>query len=169
MQQENCQHRNSHPGQNKGANMIFFLMIPSLLLLFFLSRCTPESCFEETNAYVKIMFYDTTGKADPPDSITLYGLGITDSLYRKDKNIQPALLPLDASDGNSVFIIKINGVTDTLTFNYSSYPHLISQECGYSFYHVIDTPLFTSNKISRIRLMNRNITTTNEENIRILY
>ena len=50
----------------------------------------------------------------------------------------------------ATFVIKINGVTDTIEFQYSSYPHLISKECGYTFYHHLDTVTnFTKHIIKR--------------------
>ena len=129
--------------------------------------CTPEACFEETNAYLKATFYNNASKEkEAPANLTLIGLNKTDTLYNKDSGIQPALFPLDASNDTCTFIIRINEITDTLQFIYSSYPHLISKECGYTFYHRLDT--FISSNIYIYKSSN-NITTSNEENIRIFY
>ena len=150
---------------------IILFFIPAIWLICILSSCTPESCFEETNAFVKVSFYlNEGGKRVAPDSLTLFGLGMeTNKLYEKARGVQPALLPLNTAAENSIFIIIINGVTDTISLTYNSFPHLISKECGYSFYHKIDTPSITNHAIGTIRVMNRNITTLNEENIRIYY
>ncbi len=135
--------------------------------------CTPEACFEETNSFLKASFYDNDNKKlKAPDSITVYGLNKeTIKIYDKAFKVQPALFPLNASTDNCTFIIRINGITDTITFRYSSYPHLISKECGYTFYHYLDTakPFSTKNAIDFIYRSNGNITTSNEENIRIFY
>lgn len=148
-----------------------FYYIPPILLFCILSSCAPESCIEDTNAFVKVSFYlNKDGKRVAPDSLTLFGLGMeTNKLYEKARGVQPALLPLDPAAENSIFIISINGITDTISLTYNSFPHLISKECGYSFYHKIDTPSGTNHAIGKIRIMNRNITTLNEENIRIYY
>ena len=148
-----------------------FFFIPLIWLICILSSCTPESCFEETNAFLKVSFYlSEGGKRVAPDSLTLFGLGMeTNKLYEKAHGVQPALLPLNTAAENSIFIIRINGVTDTMSLTYNSFPHLISKECGYSFYHKIDAPSITNHAIGTIRVMNRNITTLNEENIRIYY
>jgi len=150
-----------------------YLPAVSVIIIFLLTflgvSCTPEACFEETNAFVKASFYSEE-KQVTPDSITLYGLGHeTTKIYDRARNVKPALFPINAASDNSVFIIRINGVTDTITFRYSSYPHLISRECGYTFYHIIETPVFTRHIIENIIVNNRNITTVNEENIRIFY
>jgi hypothetical protein len=133
--------------------------------------CSPQSCFEETNAFVKASFHSTAaGKAQSPDSLTLYGVGLsTDKIYNKAGGVRPALIPLNSSSENCSFVIRINGISDTLTFSYTSYPHLISKECGYTFYHKIDTPVFTKHIIDKIIILKTSITTINEENIHIYY
>jgi len=141
-------------------------------LILFLISCTPESCFEETESYLKASFYsgDVIPKLRAPDSLTIYGLNMDSVLYNKSRNVQPALIPLNASASSSIFIIIINGISDTLEFRYSSYPHLVSKECGYTYYHNLDTNrIFTKHKIINIYYGKRNITTINEENIRIFY
>lgn len=147
------------------------IIILSGFILFLLS-CTPGSCFEETESYLKASFYsgDVTTKLSPPDSLTLYGLSRDSMIYNKKTGIQPALIPLNSSTESCTFIIKINGVTDTIEFRYSSYPHLISKECGYTFYHHLDTlPIYTKNVIKDIYTGDKTITNLNVENIRIFY
>jgi hypothetical protein len=118
---------------------------------------------------MKATFYSNTSKEkETPDSLTLTGLGKTDKIYDKESGVQPALFPLDPSSGSCTFIIKINNVTDTIHVLYSSYPHLISKECGYTFYHRLDTA-YPSGNFFYIYKSSNNITTANEENIRIFY
>jgi uncharacterized protein YceK len=135
--------------------------------------CAPEACFEETNAYLKASFYsysNSTVKLIAPDSLTVFGQGQTTKLYNKAGNVQPALLPLNAAAGSCTYIIRINGINDTVQFLYSSRTHLISKECGYTYYHaLLDLPAYTQNNIDTILIINSSITTANEENIRIFY
>jgi hypothetical protein len=134
-----------------------------------LFSCTPGACFEETNAYLKASFYsNATKEKKTPESLTLFGLNKSDTIYKKKSGVQPALFPLDASAGSCTFIIRINNVTDTIHIVYASYPHLISKECGYTFYHKLDTA-YTTAKAFYIYKNSANITTANEENIRIFY
>ena len=142
------------------------------VIFLFIAACEQESCFEETESYLKASFYDNETKLlTAPDSVTLYGLNIdTTRLYSNTTGVSTALIPLDASSGSSVFIIEINGVTDTIEFRYSSYPHLISKECGYTFYHQLDSePRHTFNSIIDIYAGSKTITNENGENIRIFY
>lgn len=140
-------------------------------LISVLDSCTPESCYEETNAYLKAWFYsEETGNALPPDSLTVYGLNRSSfKIYNKAVKPQPALLPLDASSQSCSFIVRINGITDTVNFTYTPYPHLISKECGYTFYFSIDTPVYSHNIINAVRVRKNTVTTLDEENIRIFY
>jgi len=133
--------------------------------------CTPQACFEETTSYVKATLYDdATSRPKAADSLTVFGISRDTSLiYDKARNVQPALLPLDASTNSCTFVVRINGINDTVTFNYSSYPHLVSKECGYTFYFNIDTPVYTTNNISYIYTGRKNVTTENVENLRIFY
>jgi Family of unknown function (DUF6452) len=143
------------------------IILPGIIL--FLHSCVAGSCFEETESYLKASFYINT-KLTAPDSLTLHGLNNDSLIYNKATNVQPALIPLNASAESSTFVIQINGVTDTIEFKYNSYPHLISKECGYTFYHQLDTlPVFTKHVIKDIFTSNKTITNLNVENIRIFY
>jgi hypothetical protein len=132
--------------------------------------CTPESCLEETVAKVKIPFYlYSTQQIKAPDSLTIYGLNTgSDKIYNSSKSISRAELPLDPRAESCCFVIRINGVTDTLLIMYDSYPHLISKECGYTYYHTIDSLTFLNN-IFMIIKKNMFVTTANGENFRIYY
>ncbi len=147
---------------------VYLVLIGSVLITL---SCAPEACYEETNAFVKAFMRDNdTGELKAPDSLTVYGLD-RDSVkvYSKAGNIQPALLPLNASASSCTFIVMINGTSDTVTFNYTSYIHLISRECGYTFFHNIDTVFYTKNIIDYIFTADKKITTENVENLRIFY
>jgi hypothetical protein len=148
---------------------IFFSVL--VIALVQVISCTPQSCQEETKSFIKATFYTNgTSNIKAPDSLTLYGLGIdTNKIYNNSLNIKIAYIPLDASKETSGFIFRINGIIDTLTFYYSSFPHLISKECGFTYYHILESYTVTGNAIDTIIFMNRNITTINEENIRIFY
>ncbi|MDP4222253.1 MAG: DUF6452 family protein [Bacteroidota bacterium] len=153
---------------------IFYLLFIEVLIAgfsIFIVSCASEACFEETNSYLKATFYNnTTKKQVAPDSVTLFGVNHESTkIYNKASNVQPALFPLDPASEKSTFVIRINGVTDTIQFLYSSYPHLISKECGYTFYQTLDTFFFSRNRINYIYRSSNKITTINEENIRIFY
>jgi len=148
---------------------VFAIIIISGFSLL-LSSCLEVSCIDETEAFVKAGFYSYSSKTSAvPDSVTLYGLNMAERIYNKAKITPPALIPLDDSASVSLFVIKINGINDTIEFQYWSFPHLISKECGYSIFHNVDTIFHTKHAIDSISRVNKNITTENVENIRIFY
>jgi hypothetical protein len=146
-----------------------YLILPGIVLL--LTSCTQGSCFEETESYLKASFYNTTTtKLAAPASLTLSGLNDTTKIYNKATNVIHGLFPLNASEPSCIFLIIINGVTDTIKFQYDTYPHLISKECGYTYYHTLeDKPVPTYHAIDSIGIINKTITNLNVENIRIYY
>ena len=150
-----------------------FVKIFSALLIIipaFIYSCTPGSCFEETEAKVKASMYQSLSeKIVAPDSVSLFGLERDSAIYKKTSNVTSILFPLDPASGTCTFLIKINGVSDTVTFSYSSHVHFISRECGYTYYFSIEQPVTTNNIIDKIVLTKKTITTLNEENMRIYY
>jgi predicted nucleic-acid-binding Zn-ribbon protein len=137
----------------------------------YLNSCTAGSCFDETEARVKGTFYSmATSKTLAPDSVTLYGVNMdTVKIYDKTTKLQRAELPLYAAEQSCKFVIRINGINDTLEFRYSNYPHLLSKECGYTYFFDLDTIINSVNIIDSISIEKRTITTFNEENLRIFY
>jgi hypothetical protein len=145
-------------------------IILSGLILFSLS-CTPGSCLEETTSFLNATFYKTGSNLPTvTDSLTIFGIrNGTTSLYTKALKVSVIKLPLDASSETCGFVLKINNITDTLNFTYSVYPHLISKECGITFYYNLNSYQVSGNTIDSISIRNSNITTLNVENIRIFY
>jgi hypothetical protein len=148
--------------------------ITCILLLFILkliTSCTPEPCTGETTSFVNISFYKKeNNKLTAPDSITVFGAGRdTAKIYSNATKLTSIMLPLDASAGSCSFILKINGITDSLRFFYTTWPHLISKECGITFFYKLDSLYSGSSAIDTVLIKNKNITTFNEENIRIIY
>jgi hypothetical protein len=147
------------------------LMTLMCLIVPALQFCAPESCYEETISQVKAGFYQTgTGNIVTADTVSLYGLEMVSTpVYNKSADLTGISFPLDPSTESCTYVFIINGITDTVTFRYSSFPHLISKECGYSMFHTLDSYNSTRNLIDTIIIRNRNITIPYEENIRIFF
>jgi hypothetical protein len=142
-----------------------------IVLLTWQLACTPESCMQETQSYARVTFYENgTGKIKAPDTLTVYGIGLENKLiYNKTLNATSALLPLDASVENCDFVFIINGLKDTVIINYSSYPHFISKECGFTFFHKLESVYSSQNKIDTISIKNNSVIIPNEDNIKIFH
>jgi hypothetical protein len=145
------------------------IILPVVILI--LHSCVSESCFEEITPFIRASFYKTgSDKAQIPDSLTVFGIGNESvKLYNKAKNVSVMELPLNASSATCGFVVKINTITDTLRFTYSNYSHLISKECGITFFHLLETYKVSGSTVDTIIIKNNNITTSHEENIRIFY
>jgi len=150
---------------------LLLMLMLACLIIPLIQSCTPESCYQDTISQVKAGFYQTgTGASIIADTVSLHGLGMDSLLiHNKSSELTGVRFPLDPSATSSVFVFIINGITDTVTFNYSSFPHLISKECGYSMFHTLESYTSTRNLIDTIIIRNRNITIPNEENIRIFF
>jgi hypothetical protein len=135
--------------------------------------CSVGTCFDPTEAKVKGTFYSTeTGKALAPDSVKLFGIGTGgDSIwvYNKALDLRKAEFPLFAGDTVCKFVIDVNGTSDTIVYSYKSYLKLLSKECGYTYYHTVDTIYYTAHSIDSIAFLKNTVTTLNEENLRIYY
>ena len=149
----------------------FYFFLSGVILLCL--SCAPQTCYENTDAMVNASLYlNSSGKLQAPDSLTVYGVNMeTNKLVDKIKGVTVVNLPLDAAATSCTYVIRINDINDTIRFVYDSSPHLISKECGYTFYHnlVPDSLTYTKHKIVSISVSKSSITTTNEENIRIYY
>jgi hypothetical protein len=148
--------------------IFIFLMVCCSL---YLGSCAAGSCFDETESRVKATFYSVeTHKPLTADSVTLYGINMdTMKIYDKTLNLKSAEFPLYAAEPGCTFVIRINGINDTLQFRYSSYPHLLSKECGYTYFFNLDTAIHSVNIIDSISIDKKTITTFNEENMRIFF
>lgn len=154
--------------RNLYSRITLFILGCTCLLL---SACTAGSCFDETESKAKGTFYSmATAKTLAPDSVTLYGVNMdTLEIYDNTTKLQIAELPLYAAEQVCKFVLRINGINDTLEFRYSSYPHLLSKECGYTYFFNLDTVIHSVNIIDSISIEKKTITTFNEENLRIFY
>lgn len=149
-------------------SLIPFLFSGSLLALI---SCSQDTCLEDTIPLLKATFYQTGSDViRVADSVTIYGIGKEDKkIYNQAKGVSLIELPLDGSTESCGFVMKINTVTDTVRFSYSNYPHIISRACGIVFFHNLTSYRVSGSKVDTIIFRNSNITTSNEENIRIFY
>ena len=108
------------------------LFFSALLGLLLLTGCTPESCYENTESALKAGFYETgSGKNIATDLVSAYGVGMESLfLYKDDKAKKEIFLPLNPTSGECSFVVSINGVSDTITFTYSSFPQGKGAEIG---------------------------------------
>jgi len=93
--------------------------------------------------------------------VTLYALGIRDSIYRKQA-VKDIFLPLSPAADSCRFYLKVDSAStpDTLTFRYSREPHFISPGCGFSTFFTLDTVISTTNTVQSLIINQRAITSS---------
>ena len=151
-----------------------------LFALFFLSACTQtENCTQEKNVLMQVGFYkktmDSTTKiysksALTIDSIWVMGLGTDSLLYNKETSIKSINIPLKKTIEQTDYIVRFNNTTDTISiFHTNNDRYYLSLECGCVVAHSIDEIVSTGHFIDSVSIINRDINTTNAENIQIFH
>lgn len=151
-----------------------------LFALVFLSACTQtENCTQEKNVLMQVGFYkktmDSTTKiysksALTIDSIWVMGLGTDSLLYNKETSIKSINIPLKKTIEQTDYIVRFNNTTDTISiFHTNNDRYYISLECGCVVAHSIDEIVSTGHFIDSVSIINRDINTTNAENIQIYH
>ena len=151
-----------------------------LLVLLFLIACTQtENCTQEKNVLMQIGFYKKTmdsttniytKSALTVDSIWVMGLGTDSLLYNKKTSIKSINIPLKKTIEQTDYIVRFNNTTDTISiFHTNNDRYYISLECGCVVAHSIDEIVSTGHFIDSVSSINRDINTTNAENIQIYH
>ena len=104
------------------------------------------------------------------DSIWVMGLGTDSLLYNKETSIKSINIPLKKTIEQTDYIVRFNNTTDTISiFHTNNDRYYLSLECGCVVAHSIDEIVSTGHFIDSVSIINRDINTTNAENIQIYH
>jgi hypothetical protein len=145
-----------------------------------LFACTQtENCTQEKNVLMQVGFYKKTmdsatniysKSALTIDSIWVMGLGTDSLLYNKETSIKSINIPLKKTIEQTDYIVRFNNITDTISiFHTNNDRYYLSLECGCVVAHSIDEIVSTGHFIDSVSIINRDINTTNAENIQIYH
>ena len=149
----------------KQLRIILFLM-PAL----FLAACATDGCYEDLESYLMLSVSETDAEEEIDiDSLTVYGLGLGDLKLYEMAELNSMKLPLNGASSSSAFIIVNGTSTDTLTIYYSSYHNFVSQGCGYNYLYTLESIEYTRNRIDTVLIINENVSTADEENLRAFF
>lgn len=154
------------------ARLISILQLAVFIaLLTGLASCSVQPCYEETDpALNTLLLVSGTGETAKADSLRVYSHTATGTLkFINARAISYFSLPLDPGSDESVFIITLNGVTDTAVIWYDRRPHLVSPECGYTLVSDITGLKTTHNIIDTLIIDNRSVTLNGEKNLHLFY
>jgi hypothetical protein len=154
-------HRNKHK-----------LYLLALLIIALVTKaCTQdETCRENKNIKMNAEFFNAgTTTSLSIDSLTVYGLGKDSLLYNVKKNINKINLPLNKKEDVSIFVVRFNTTQDTLWVLHTNYDYFISYECGSVITHKIDTVITTNHYIESVKIIQKDVNTTDVQHLQIFH
>ena len=136
-----------------------------------LSSCSVQPCYEDTNPLLNtLLLVSGTGETAEADSLRVYTYREIDTLRFIDARTTSFFsVPLDPASDQSIFLITLNGVTDTAVIRYNRRPHLVSPECGYTLVSDITGLNTTHNIIDTLIIENRSVNLNGETNLHLFY
>ncbi|MHB1921358.1 MAG: DUF6452 family protein [Chitinophagaceae bacterium] len=151
-----------------------FLFLGLLWGCFLSCNDDVKLCEDSTVVNLNMGFHQIKNGLDKDSilpSLTIIGIGKTDSLYSQKPNTQNVILPLNQGRDSSSFFIQpdSNLVGDTLSVFYSRQLHLVSPACAFVTFFNLDTAIATHHQIDSVFIQYKTVTTTNGENIKIYY
>jgi len=142
-----------------------------VLLTLLLPACSEQACYDDTDPLVNVILLESgTGAAKNSVSLKITGLtGVSPVELVTATSVARFSLPLNPAEETSVIVIVLNGIADTATISYTNFVHMVSPECGYTFYSIVQGLNTTHNIIDSLIIENKNITVDGERNMRLFY
>jgi hypothetical protein len=150
---------------------VFILLSITLLIT---SRCTTEkTCNEYMDCNVKLHFYTvykTGERIYVKDSVLKTIKFYADNFIDTAANSSDIKVPLSPHTDSVAFIVKINSLpTDVVYFKYTRNNVFVNYECGFRTEFHIDTLVSTQGRFDSIKIVQPDVTTIDEEHIKIYY
>ena len=142
-----------------------------MVLALGLASCSVQPCFEDIDPLMNtLLLKNGTGETAKADSLKIRVITPNDTIVFVDaKLVSDFSLPLDPSKDYSLFLITLNGVSDTAEIFYTRHPHLVSPECGYTFINNITGLKTTHNIIDTLIIENKSVNLNGEKNLHLFY
>ncbi len=162
------------------------MMFPVFCALFMVpllfSGCINEEVCEDLESIsVRMGFYLVNPDDEDPlpaaiANLSVFGLGKDSLLYDNEVDVGQVELPLDPTTDSCAFVFVYPPPplpessplpSDTIWLIYERIPVLVSMECGFANYFLIDEVKHTRNIIDFIEIEEPNITNSFDEHIKI--
>lgn len=136
-----------------------------------LPSCSVQPCYEETDpAMITHLLISGTGETAKADSLRVRGISPSGILNFVDaRAVSLFAVTLDPSEDQSLFVITLNGISDTAVIFYTRKPHLVSPECGYTFVSEINGLMTTHNIIDTLMIENKSVNLDGQKNLHLFY
>jgi Family of unknown function (DUF6452) len=148
-----------------------YALIAVASLVLFMASCSVQPCYEETDPSMNVFLLTSgTGETAVADSLIVLGISPTDTIEFVDSRESASFsVTLDPSADQSIFLITLNGISDTAVISYTREPHLVSPECGYTIVSMITGLMTTHNIIDTLMIENNNVNLNGEKNLHLFY
>ena len=141
------------------------------------AACSSSGCLDNGSAIPLAGFYDSSSKKIIAlDAIDIYAAGApNDSLILgAGSRATQVYLPFTPAASQIRWAIdyrqeNLEGLSDTITFNYESLPYFASDECGAMYYYRITNTEWTSLFIDSVLVVEPLISNIERERIRIYF
>ena len=144
-----------------------------LFLIVLINSCqTNNQCDTTTESLVKLNFYIKTESLDSAvivKPVSVYGLGISDSLLYTNDSLSSVLLPLSPNIESLVYVFEFGTNTENIEFTYKTSTYFESMDCGFIANYEIESLSYNKNIIDTIIIANGNVTVDNEEHIKLFF
>ena len=142
------------------------------VILFFTSGCNLDRPCEETTKFpVKISFYysqDQILNDTLLNNLTVFALARSDSLIADSDTLQSINLPLSIFSDTTLFVFRLNSVTDTLSFYYDRQLMLLSKACGFVMFFTLNEVQVTHHFIDSLSITDRSLDANKNEHLQII-
>ncbi len=142
-----------------------------MVLALGLASCSVQPCYEEIDPLMKtLLLKNGTGETAKADSLRIRVVTPDETIeFINARSVSEFSLPLDPAKDYSIFLITLNGVSDTAEIFYTRHPHLVSPECGYTFISKITGLKTTHNIIDTLIIENKSVNLNGEKNLHLFY
>lgn len=142
-----------------------------------MAACSSSGCLDNGSAIPLAGFYDSaTGKSVALDILDIHAAGApNDSLMLgAGTRATQVYLPFTPAATEVRWAIDyrqegLEGISDTITFRYSSLPYFASDECGAMYYYRVEQTEWTSRLIDSVTVIDPLISNVERERIRIYF
>lgn len=156
---------------------ILTLYVAVLLSAVAMQSCSSSGCTENKSSIPLAGFYDSaTKRALQISGVNISGVGAESLLLGSSEQASQVYMPLRSSQPSTAFYLNyatdtVTGVqlNDTIVFDYKSIPYFVSEECGAMYYYEITDMRHTGVMIDSVRILDRLITNTDVERIKIYF
>ncbi len=160
--------------RNISAYILSLLLIPAII-----SSCNNTGCTENQNSLPLAGFYSmSTQSKIALDSISIGGVNAPDDslLINNGKDVSSVYLPFRSARQTSSFFIHYEQkdlsspeLNDTITFDYTSFPVFVSEECGAMYHYTITNTTYTRHIVDSVSVIDPVITNIEMERIKIFF